>query len=107
VTRGCLRSFVIDAKGKEHVVQFAPEQWWLADAISLNTGAPRHRSVRSSKKRSWSPNTTSATRRTSRPRPGHDLPARRATQHDPLVALRTESSDCIVGPAGLNRHVSM
>jgi CRP-like cAMP-binding protein len=38
VTRGCLRSFVIDAKGKEHVVQFAPEQWWLADAISLNTG---------------------------------------------------------------------
>ena len=40
VTRGCLRSFVIDAKGKEHVVQFAPEQWWLADAISLNTGSP-------------------------------------------------------------------
>jgi CRP-like cAMP-binding protein len=38
VTRGCLRSFVIDARGKEHVVQFAPEQWWLADAISLNTG---------------------------------------------------------------------
>ena len=37
VTRGCLRSFVIDARGKEHVVQFAPEQWWLADAISLNT----------------------------------------------------------------------
>jgi CRP-like cAMP-binding protein len=40
VARGCLRSFVIDAKGKEHVVQFAPEQWWLADAISLNSGAP-------------------------------------------------------------------
>jgi CRP/FNR family transcriptional regulator, anaerobic regulatory protein len=40
VARGCLRSFVIDAKGKEHIVQFAPEQWWLADAISLNTGAP-------------------------------------------------------------------
>ena len=40
VARGCLRSFVIDVKGKEHVVQFAPEQWWLADAISLSTGAP-------------------------------------------------------------------
>lgn len=40
VARGCLRSFVIDAKGKEHIVQFAPEQWWLADAISLSTGAP-------------------------------------------------------------------
>src|SRR5262245_28753273 len=40
VARGCLRSFVIDAKGKEHIVQFAPEQWWLADAISLNSGTP-------------------------------------------------------------------
>ena len=40
VTDGCLRSYVIDARGKEHVVQFAPEQWWLADAISLNTGTP-------------------------------------------------------------------
>jgi CRP-like cAMP-binding protein len=40
VAHGCLRSFVIDPKGKEHVVQFAPEEWWLADAISLNTGTP-------------------------------------------------------------------
>jgi len=40
VAHGCLRSYVIDAKGKEHVVQFAPEQWWVADAISLNTGTP-------------------------------------------------------------------
>jgi CRP-like cAMP-binding protein len=40
VAHGCLRSFVIDSKGKEHVVQFAPEEWWLADAISLNTGTP-------------------------------------------------------------------
>ena len=40
VARGCLRSFVIDGKGKEHVVQFAPEQWWLADAISLGAGTP-------------------------------------------------------------------
>ena len=40
VARGCLRSFVIDAKGKEHIVQFAPETWWLADSNSLNTGGP-------------------------------------------------------------------
>ena len=40
VASGCLRSFVIDAKGKEHVVQFAPEEWWLADAISLGSGTP-------------------------------------------------------------------
>jgi len=40
VARGCLRSYVIDPKGKEHVVQFAPETWWLADSNSLNTGSP-------------------------------------------------------------------
>jgi CRP-like cAMP-binding protein len=38
VARGCLRSYVIDSKGKEHTVQFAPENWWLADNISLATG---------------------------------------------------------------------
>ena len=45
VAHGCLRSYVIDAKGKEHVVQFAPEQWWLADAISLNTGTPSQQQI--------------------------------------------------------------
>src|SRR5262245_4581463 len=40
VGRGCLRNYVIDAKGKEHIVQFAPETWWLADSISLNGGTP-------------------------------------------------------------------
>jgi len=40
VAAGCLRSYVIDPNGKEHVVQFAPETWWLADAPSLMTGTP-------------------------------------------------------------------
>ena len=40
IARGCLRNFVIDAKGKEHIVQFAPETWWLADSISLSKGTP-------------------------------------------------------------------
>ena len=40
VATGCLRSYVIDANGKEHIIQFAPETWWLADATSLMTGAP-------------------------------------------------------------------
>jgi CRP-like cAMP-binding protein len=40
VAAGCLRSYVIDANGKEHVVQFAPETWWLADNSSLRSGAP-------------------------------------------------------------------
>jgi len=35
VARGCLRSYTIDGKGKEHIVQFAPETWWFADAMSL------------------------------------------------------------------------
>src|SRR5262245_23060649 len=40
VARGCLRSYVIDSKGKEHIVQFAPENWWLADNISLAARTP-------------------------------------------------------------------
>jgi len=40
VAAGCLRNYVIDAKGKEHIVQFAPETWWLADSMSLNRGTP-------------------------------------------------------------------
>jgi len=40
VAQGCLRSYVIDGKGKEHIVMFAPESWWLADSTSLATRAP-------------------------------------------------------------------
>src|SRR5262245_31674979 len=40
VARGCLRNYIIDGKGKEHIVQFAPETWWLADSASLNNGTP-------------------------------------------------------------------
>jgi CRP-like cAMP-binding protein len=40
VARGCLRTYVIDPKGKEHVVQFAPETWWVADNVSLTSGTP-------------------------------------------------------------------
>jgi len=35
VAKGCLRSYVVDDKGKEHVVQFAPENWWLSDTNSM------------------------------------------------------------------------
>lgn len=31
VLSGLLRSYSIDAKGKTHVIQFAPEQWWLSE----------------------------------------------------------------------------
>jgi CRP-like cAMP-binding protein len=40
VAAGCLRSYVIDPKGKEHIVQFAPETWWLADSTSLSGRTP-------------------------------------------------------------------
>jgi len=31
---------VVDPSGKEHVVQFAPETWWVADNVSLASGTP-------------------------------------------------------------------
>ena len=40
VATGCLRSYVIDPKGKEHIVQFAPETWWIADSKSHATQTP-------------------------------------------------------------------
>lgn len=45
VARGCLRSFVVDEKGKEHIVQFAPENWWISDQNSLNRQEPAQFSI--------------------------------------------------------------
>lgn len=35
VTEGCLRGFTTDKNGFEHVLQFAPPGWWIADLYSL------------------------------------------------------------------------
>jgi CRP-like cAMP-binding protein len=40
VVKGCLRSYVIDDKGKEHIIQFAPENWWISEQISLVNHEP-------------------------------------------------------------------
>jgi len=40
VTKGILRSYVIDNKGKEHIIQFAPENWWISDKAGLTDGTP-------------------------------------------------------------------
>jgi CRP-like cAMP-binding protein len=40
VASGCLRSYAIDSSGDEHIIQFAPEEWWLADLESLASGQP-------------------------------------------------------------------
>ena len=38
VTKGLLRSYTIDEKGMEHILQFALEGWWTADLYSFFTG---------------------------------------------------------------------
>ncbi len=40
VTKGFLRSYVIDGKGKEHIIQFAPENWWISDKAGMSEGVP-------------------------------------------------------------------
>lgn len=39
VEQGCLRLFFINEKGTEQITQFAIENWWIADYMSLNTQA--------------------------------------------------------------------
>lgn len=38
VEKGLLRYYSIDEAGKEHILQFAPENWWLADRNNLCSG---------------------------------------------------------------------
>ena len=40
VTKGCLRSYSIDRNGFEHILQFAPPGWWIADLGSVITKQP-------------------------------------------------------------------
>ena len=37
VTAGCLRSYCIDANGKEHTLLFAIKDWWISDYIAIHT----------------------------------------------------------------------
>jgi CRP-like cAMP-binding protein len=38
VAKGCLRSYVIDANGKEVILEFAPQNWWIGDRTFLTGG---------------------------------------------------------------------
>jgi len=38
VAKGCLRSYVIDAKGEEVILEFAPANWWIGDRTFLTEG---------------------------------------------------------------------
>jgi CRP-like cAMP-binding protein len=35
IENGCLRTYFIDASGKEHTLQFAIKGWWISDYIAL------------------------------------------------------------------------
>lgn len=40
INKGLLRCYSIDVKGKEHIIQFAPENWWLSERNSLIFNEP-------------------------------------------------------------------
>jgi CRP-like cAMP-binding protein len=40
ITKGCLKSYSIDNNGFEHILQFAPENWWITDMYSLISEKP-------------------------------------------------------------------
>jgi CRP-like cAMP-binding protein len=40
VLKGCLKSFTIDKLGKENIIQFAPEDWWISDLDSFINEKP-------------------------------------------------------------------
>jgi len=40
VESGMMRTYTVDEKGTEHIMQFSPEGWWVADLSSYITGEP-------------------------------------------------------------------
>ena len=40
VSKGALRSYTIDERGNEHIIQFAVEGWYIGDLYSFITGEP-------------------------------------------------------------------
>lgn len=40
VLKGCFKSYSVDEKGNEHIIFFAPEEWWIGDLYSFLTGSP-------------------------------------------------------------------
>ena len=40
VISGCLKSYVIDNSGKEHILQFAPEGWFISDLENFTKQTP-------------------------------------------------------------------
>lgn len=40
VIKGLLKVYHVDSKGTEHIIQFAPENHWTGDRVSLQSGLP-------------------------------------------------------------------
>src|SRR4051812_25884581 len=40
IIKGCLKTYFIDNKGEEHIVQFGVENWWIGDMYSFLTETP-------------------------------------------------------------------
>ncbi len=45
VEKGILRTYTIDEKGNEPILQFSMEGWWIADLYSFFTGEPSHYNI--------------------------------------------------------------
>lgn len=40
IVKGCVRTYSVDEKGNEHILNFAIENWWTGDRESLQNGTP-------------------------------------------------------------------
>lgn len=45
VLSGCLRAYSVDKNGVEHILQFAPTDWWITDIFSILSGKPAHLNI--------------------------------------------------------------
>jgi CRP-like cAMP-binding protein len=45
VQKGLLRSYVVNEKGGDHIIQFAMEGWWISDMYSFLTAEPSNYNI--------------------------------------------------------------
>ena len=45
VVKGCLRAYNMDKTGKEHILQFALEDWWISDYLAFVNQTPASLSI--------------------------------------------------------------
>ncbi|MDX6189827.1 Crp/Fnr family transcriptional regulator [Flavobacterium sp. Fl-318] len=42
ILKGCIRQYIINAKGTEQTLQFGIENWWITDYLSYHNHVPSH-----------------------------------------------------------------